>query len=244
MSKFIIKPEPDERINLICFPYAGGYSSAYMQWQNLLSEKVRVCPVALAGRDFGHDVLRDLNYDVLVAKMIKDIIPGLAGCQYAIFGHSLGAWLSWSLAIEGERHGVPPMCLIVSGQQCPYLKYPYADVSNVSNEELYVFLKNTGGMGNMDYIDSEIKNSFVNMIRKDIMLCESHIPCPYDLKINIPVCIFGAKDDKLISCEDIKEWQKCTTSDVILYWFDGGHFYLNKHKKKILDILNSILLKK
>lgn len=243
MSRFIIKPEPDDRINLICFPYAGGYSSAYIQWQNLLSEKIRVCPVALSGRDFGHDVLRELNYDVMVTKMIKDILPELAGCVYAIFGHSLGAWLSWSLAIEGEHNKNPPLCLIVSGQQSPYLIYPYAEVSKVSDKELYIFLKDAGGMVNMEHLDSEIKDSFINMIRKDIMLCESHIPCPYELKINIPVYVFGAKDDQLIAYEDIEAWRKCTTSDVTLHWFDGGHFYLSQNKERFLDILKNILLK-
>ncbi|HGG5247226.1 TPA: thioesterase II family protein [Salmonella enterica subsp. enterica serovar Paratyphi B] len=243
MNKFIIKPEPDERINFICFPYAGGYSSTYMQWQKLLSEKVRVCPVALSGRDIGHDTLRELNYDVMVTRMIKDILPQLEGCVYAIFGHSLGAWLSWSLALEGECNGNPPLCLIVSGQQSPYSIYPYADVSKVDNKELYTFLKDSGGMDNIDYLDPEIKESFINMIRKDIMLCESHVPCSYDVKINIPVYVFGAKDDKLIASEYVDEWRIGTTSDATFYWFDGGHFYLNKNKEKILYIINNILLK-
>src|SRR6185436_12178928 len=58
----------------------------------------------------------------LVEQMIEGLAPLLPGRPYALFGHSMGAWVAYALTQELVRRGLQlPLCLYVSGLRSPTL---------------------------------------------------------------------------------------------------------------------------
>ncbi|NJR66738.1 MAG: putative thioesterase, partial [Leptolyngbyaceae cyanobacterium CRU_2_3] len=43
-------PNPQARLRLFCFPYAGGSSLIYRTWSESLPPAIEVCPIELPGR--------------------------------------------------------------------------------------------------------------------------------------------------------------------------------------------------
>lgn len=84
------RPNPDARLRLLFFHYAGGGASAFAGWAGHLSDEVEVCAVRLPGREAR---LLQRPY-----QQIGDLMPDLAEvtvdyCRkpFVLFGHSMGA---------------------------------------------------------------------------------------------------------------------------------------------------------
>jgi medium-chain acyl-[acyl-carrier-protein] hydrolase len=45
------KTQPNSKLRLFCFPYAGGGSAFYHRWASSLPKDVQICPVPLPGRE-------------------------------------------------------------------------------------------------------------------------------------------------------------------------------------------------
>ena len=45
------QPNPQAKMRLFCFPYAGGSAQLYHKWAARLPSAVEVCPVQLPGRE-------------------------------------------------------------------------------------------------------------------------------------------------------------------------------------------------
>src|SRR5690606_16287675 len=109
---------PDARVRLFCLPHAGVGASAYRTWHTGLGPEVEVCAVQPPGRE---SRFREPPYRRLVdlADAVADAIAPETDRPYALFGHSMGAWVAFEVArrLDGRRAG--PACLIVSGRRSP-----------------------------------------------------------------------------------------------------------------------------
>src|SRR5579872_4769208 len=84
------RPNPRATLRLYCFPYAGGTSMIYRNWQSSLPDCVEVCPVHLPGRGGRHHEPPYTNLSPLVEAVGAALLPHL-GKPFAFFGHSMGA---------------------------------------------------------------------------------------------------------------------------------------------------------
>src|SRR5689334_23170132 len=103
------------RMRLFCFPYAGGSAQIFRSWSTQLPPGVEVCPIHLPGRGLR---LRDAPYsrlEPLLDRISEALIPQLER-PYALFGHSMGAMISYELARRLRDAGVrQPLHLFLSG---------------------------------------------------------------------------------------------------------------------------------
>ena len=111
-------------LRLFCFPYAGGGSSIFRTWQNHLPREVEVCSVYLPGRERRLVEPRMTRMDALVRLISTELRPYL-NHPFALFGHSMGALISFELCRQIRRaRGTQPVHLFVSGYQAPHLQDP------------------------------------------------------------------------------------------------------------------------
>jgi surfactin synthase thioesterase subunit len=108
------------RMQLYCFPYAGGGSSVYRTWPEGLPAEVEVVAVELPGRDTR---FKERPYDRL-APMVEAIVDGIGGeigaRPFALYGHSMGALIGFAVARELRRRGLgEARQLLVSGRRAP-----------------------------------------------------------------------------------------------------------------------------
>ncbi|BAY06230.1 thioesterase [Anabaena cylindrica FACHB-243] len=107
--------------SIFCFPYAGGSTSTYRQWSEILPSDIEVCPVQLPGRENKSMKFPFTHVTQLVENLLPVLIPYLDLC-YAFFGHSMAALISFELARQiQKRHYLEPQHLFVSGRRSPLI---------------------------------------------------------------------------------------------------------------------------
>lgn len=235
MNWFSRSPVDDGQLNLICFPYAGGFCSAYMQWQAALPEGIRVCPVLLPGRESNNGVARETDFATLLQQLINELLPQLRYCNYALYGHSMGAWLAWHLAIAAcERH-MPPHALCVSGQQAPHLPYSFPLLADTDDAGLLAFFEKVSVGRAFD--QNELQSMMLPLIRGDIMLCESHRASANSEALTCPLLAFGAYEDPLIPPDTLAAWEQQGVAGFELSLQHGGHDFIHSEAATFLPRL-------
>ncbi len=73
-------------------------------------------------------------------------------------------------------------------------------------------------------------------LRADILLGKN-----YDYNdaapLDCPIVAFAGKDDSVFNEEQIKEWEKHTTSVFTFNWVVGGHMFCRDNKEELLEII-------
>jgi surfactin synthase thioesterase subunit len=87
---------------LFCLPYAGGGASTYNTWNELLPRHAEVCAIELPGRE---SKSREAPFTAMapLVDQLTDLIQPLLNIPFALFGHSMGALISFELARELRR---------------------------------------------------------------------------------------------------------------------------------------------
>src|SRR5450759_4546174 len=91
------KPNPQARLRLFCFPYAGTGASIFRTWSDGLPAEVEVCPVEFPGRGTRLMETPFTQLSPLVQALAQALVP-LMDKPFAFFGHSLGALVGFELA--------------------------------------------------------------------------------------------------------------------------------------------------
>ena len=89
-------------MSLFCFPYAGGTTSAYRNWDSVFPPQIEACPVELPGRAGRMSEAPATSIMSLVESMTPALLPYLDK-PFAFFGHSMGALISFEFARELRR---------------------------------------------------------------------------------------------------------------------------------------------
>src|SRR6185369_7147125 len=109
------------QLKLVCFPYAGGAASMVSSWPSMLPRSVWVHGIQLPGRRWR---LKE-PFATHVPAVVPDIgmaLSSLLDRPFALFGHSLGAILTFEVSRWLIRHrGLVPEHLFVSGRRAPQL---------------------------------------------------------------------------------------------------------------------------
>ena len=88
----IPQPNPQARLRLFCFPYAGGSASIYRTWDSLLPANIEVVSVQLPGRGARFKESPISRIFPLVQVLAEVLLP-YGDKPFAFFGHSMGAWV-------------------------------------------------------------------------------------------------------------------------------------------------------
>lgn len=230
------------KIKLFCLPYAGGAANSYYTFKNYLDKNIELCPIELAGRGTRFcDKLCD-NFVESVEDIFENVKCKIDDTPYAIFGHSMGAWLAYELynKLDGENLKLP-IYLFLSGRVSP-LEQNNKIISNKSNDELKVLLKDLGGTDPLILNNEEAMNIFMKIIRSDFKLLENYKYHEHSRKIRTKVSIINGDKDKSITKEELESWEKLVDNDVEYKFYNGKHFYFNEKADLLCDYINKTLL--
>src|SRR5688500_13779794 len=108
-------PNPQAKLRLFCFPYAGGGAQIYRTWANGFSSAVEICAIQLRGRGSRIRETPFTRLQPMVEELAHVLIPYL-DLPFAFFGHSMGALIGFELArrLRSEPNIIPSY-LSVSG---------------------------------------------------------------------------------------------------------------------------------
>lgn len=231
------KPDPNARLRLFCFPYAGGGAAIYRGWENYLPPGIEVYAVQPPGRGnrFREPALDRM--DSLVAALAEAMQP-LLDRPLVLFGHSVGAFTSFEMTHRlAETFGVHVSHLFASGARAPHLPRNRKNIHDLSEEDFINELKTLNGTQPEILENPELMRIFSATLRADFAVVETYRAVNKP-PLNCPLTVFGGLEDDLAPREDLEAWKVHTTKSFDLWQLPGDHFFINTSDSLILRILS------
>ncbi|MEW5861345.1 MAG: thioesterase domain-containing protein, partial [Cyanobacteriota bacterium] len=233
------KPNPQARMRLFCFPYAGGGASIFRTWSDELPQWIEVCAIQLPGRE---ERIREQPFTCLtslVETLAQVLLPELDK-PFAFYGHSMGALLSFELARYLCTHrGKSPVHLFVAACLAPQLPNPFRFISQSSDLVLLELLHYFGTPMSI-LNNTEIMQALLPTIKADFQALSQYAGCKKEL-LKCSISAFGGGQDKIVSHDAIAAWQERTNSNFNLQVFPGEHLFLESERPLLLSAISQEL---
>ncbi|ELR68782.1 Thioesterase [Fulvivirga imtechensis AK7] len=231
-----------KKIKLFCFPYAGGSARIYNEWKPYLHQSIELRPIELAGRGsrFGEPLYDSL--EAAVDNLLEIIEEEILYNNYALFGHSMGALLSFELARKIQNLELPrPTHLFFSGKSSPDIKEDTDKTFHMmEDDEFKEEIMELGGTPPDFFTHPELLDLFFPLLRNDFKLAESNIVAhnnePFDCDITV---LLGKEDD--VTSRQADGWKNHSKKNVTLHYYNGGHFFIHDEKEGIIRVVNKTL---
>ncbi|HVG20214.1 MAG TPA: alpha/beta fold hydrolase [Blastocatellia bacterium] len=231
------KPRPGAGLRLFCFPYAGGNTLIFRSWVNALPEGVEACPVQLPGRGPRLAEKRFTRLLPLAHAIAEGILP-YCNKPFAMFGHSMGAMLSFEVARYLRAHsGIEPVQLFVSGRRAPQIPDTDAPTYNLPEPEFIQELKRIQGTPQEVLDNDELMQLFLPVLRADFEVCQTYLYTPGE-PLNCPISAYCGLEDDEENRERMQAWREQTVGHFSLRMFPGGHFFLHSSERMLLHMLS------
>ncbi|GJI60516.1 thioesterase [Bacillus altitudinis MN12] len=221
-------------IQLICFPFAGGYSASYRP----LFEQLKDTAEVTAAEPPGHGTnLMPLETSIdRLAELYKEGLTGKLNRPFILFGHSMGGLVVYRLTQLLEREGIDPAAVVISAIQPPQTKRQI--LTHLSNEAFVQHIAEMGGIPKELLENKPMMDYFTPSLRADYQALESFQHTDKTI-IESPVYLLNGKQDKKCM-EDADGW--LTWANAIERTdFEGGHMYINTHLEQFAEHMRHVI---
>ena len=234
------KPNPQARLRLFCFPYAGTGASIFRTWSDSLPADVEVCPVQFPGRGTRLMETPFTQLSPLVQALAQTLLP-LLDKPFAFFGHSLGALVGFELARQLRRQsGVQPVRLFVSADRAPQIPPRDRPIHALPEREFLGELRRLNGIPGKVLEEADLMQIMLPVLRADLAVYETYVYSS-EPPLNCPISIFGGLQDHRVSRGDLEAWRDQTSVSFSLRMFPGDHFFWNTTQPLLLQALSKEL---
>lgn len=221
-------------IQLICFPFAGGYSASYRP----LFEQLKDTAEVTAAEPPGHGTnLMPLETSIdRLAELYKEGLTGKLNRPFILFGHSMGGLVVYRLTQLLEKEGIDPAAVVISAIQPPQTKRQI--LTHLSNETFVQHIAEMGGIPKELLENKPMMDYFTPSLRADYQALESFQHTDKTI-IESPVYLLNGKQDKKCM-EDADGW--LTWANAIERTdFEGGHMYINTHLEQFAEHMRHVI---
>ncbi|WP_273450515.1 thioesterase II family protein [Streptococcus ferus] len=220
------------QFTLFCLPYAGGGASIFHNWQEQLKTYgIKVCSIALPGRE---GRLTDASIDnalELTRKIYNGIKTELRERPFMIFGHSMGGLLAYELSqFIFRKEKLLPEILFLSGTDLKGRNSAVPPIHSLTDDKLAQYLVKTGGITEEISRNELFKEIYLPIIRNDYKLVETY-DCSMD-KLNTKICVFHGNQDTSVDYTDVLKIEELS-DDFKIITFEGNHFFINTGYRNI-----------
>jgi medium-chain acyl-[acyl-carrier-protein] hydrolase len=230
-----------QSLRLFCFPYAGGNTSGFRIWQQHFPLDIDLCLVHLPGRGkrTGEQMFTRLT---LLVQTLADLITREPQPPYALFGHSMGALISFELARELRRRGfAAPQRLLVSGHAAPNLHSRKSPIFNLPEESFIAEVRKFGGTAKELLDNPEAMKLFCSVLRADFEMIDTY-EYRVEEPLSCPITAYGALQDTDAPVESLHVWQEHTSASCKVRMFPGDHFFIHSLDIGFVDVFQRDVL--
>jgi medium-chain acyl-[acyl-carrier-protein] hydrolase len=224
-------------LRLFCFPYAGGGASVFRGWPQAVSPELEIIPVQLPGRE---NRLREAPFtrlSPLVADAARALLPYIEDVPFALFGHSVGALVSFELArLLRRQYHRTPVHLFIASHRAPHRPDPNPPIHGLPEAEFLRELRRYNGTPEVILQNPELLELLVPNLRADFAVFETY-GYTRDAPLDCPISAFGGRQDAEVSVADIEAWHEQTTSRFTMRLFPGDHFFLHAAQADLLQAI-------
>jgi surfactin synthase thioesterase subunit len=226
---------------LFCFPFAGGGASVFHKWSGELPRTIRALPVQLPGRE-GRWAEKAFSSVPVLVPVLADALSSVLKPPFALFGHSMGAFIAFDLARELQRRGLAsPARLFVSACRAPQIPDPDPPLYTMTEDEFALELKRLNGIPPEVFENREYMELILPMLKADFELCDTYV-YRNGAPLECGISAFRGKDDWKVGSEHVTPWGAQTKAGYIERICPGDHFFLNSSQADLLAAIAADLL--
>lgn len=232
------RPNPDARLRLFCFPYAGGGAAIYRNWSAKLQTDLEVIPIELPDRGSRIREAPFTRLSSLIEAAAPEIIPHL-NKPYAFFGHSMGALVSFEMARYLRRHyphALAPAHLFVSGRSAPQCDIGRHPVHNLAELALLMEIRRLNGTPPEVLADPELMALVLPVLRADFAVWDTYV-YEHEEPLACPISAYGGLLDGDVNRAQVAAWEEQTSASFRVSMFPGNHFFLHANERLLLQTL-------
>jgi medium-chain acyl-[acyl-carrier-protein] hydrolase len=233
-------PNPQAKLRLFCFPYAGGWSQTYRPWAKQLSREIELYSIELPGRGARLIEKPIVQFSQLLQETALGIAPYLDR-PFAFFGHSMGALLSFELTQLLCFRGCPaPEIIFVSGHRAPHVKSEHPPIYNLPELEFIEEIRRMEGTPEAVLANAELRELIFPALRADFEAIYNYQHKP-SKPLDLPITVFGGLEDHGVNLYALEDWRRYTNKKFRLQMFQGNHFFLHEAQPLILQVIQQQL---
>jgi external thioesterase TEII len=238
MSKMLkqLKPATSNK-QLICFPFAGGYSTAFRP----IAQSFTADWGMIAIEPPGHGTNRApflKSIDEMADVYVNELRPYL-NTRFALFGHSMGGWVTYKIAQKLEAQGLYPEVVIISGIRPPDKEGD--KTSHMNDKEFIDYVVSLGGIPEEMLAHQELIDLFLPSLRADFLAVEK-FGIEDRTPLRTPVHFLAATDDPGNGPEEVKRWAEFAPH-AEFHTFEGKHMFILSHAPDVAKLIQQILIK-
>lgn len=244
-SRWICGPAPqrDASVRLFCFPYAGSGAAVFLPWRApFATSAIDLCCVQLPGRETRFTEVLISAMPELVRGICDGIEPHLDR-PFSLFGHSMGAVISYEVARELARRGLPlPEWLFVSGSLPPHRRELESLHTLPDAELIETLVCRYNGIPAEILSNQEALDVALPILRSDFALMERYRHEASDA-MPVKIAAFGGTTDPFVPAPELERWRDLTAESQRFHIrvFDGDHFFLHEQRAAVIDEIARLL---
>jgi pyochelin biosynthetic protein PchC len=224
---------------MLCLPFAGGRADAYRRWGREFDGLAEVWGVDLPGRysRAGEPMVVDVPtaVDDLAAEA-----TALLDRPLILFGHSMGGWLAFEVALRLESAGRAVALVVISGTRGVYDPRLQEMGGTLDDDLLVAKLRQWGGVQPVLLEEPEVLGALLPTLRADLLLGgQYHGPAA---RLDAPVMALAGADDPTAPPPSAARWADCSLNWRGLTVVPGDHFFLFSNEALVLKMLRGAML--
>jgi medium-chain acyl-[acyl-carrier-protein] hydrolase len=237
----VFNPQPRPRMRLVCFPYAGGDANIFRPWAGEMPDGIELIGVQYPGRGTNQGVPPINSCDQMVSQL-RAVLDPFLGIEFAFFGHSNGALISFEVARSLSAETKSRMRhLFFSAKSAPHVLDKRARISGLDDENFVRAISELGGTPAVVLNDAWLVQTLLPRLRADFALGETYVYRP-SAPLDCEVSILRGENDDWVDDESARRWSELTTGRVRHCSVEAGHFFLHTHKRQVLALVRAVLL--
>jgi len=176
------------------------------------------------GKRFGEQPFTRLK---LLVDTIADRIRGAVGHPFALYGHSMGAIITFELARElRRRYRVEPVGLFISGSRAPHAARSEEPFFDLPDAEFIAKILELNGTPREVLDSPDTRELFLPLLRADFEIMDTYIYKP-ESPLSCPITVYGGLQDQEVPVTDLRQWQEYTSGLFKMRLFPGDHFFIH-----------------
>jgi surfactin synthase thioesterase subunit len=228
-------------LRVFCLPYAGGSTEVYRGWQRWFPPEIDICLIHLPGRGRRMAERAFTRAMPLVNAIAERMGPELT-VPYALYGHSMGALISFELSWELiRRYGDGPQHLFVSGRSAPQWPRLEPPTFHLPHDDFIAELRRLNGTP-PDVLDNpDLIKLFLGVLRADFEAVETY---EYRSRgpLDCPITVYCGLQDEDVSQESCRAWRDQTTSCCEIRMLNGDHFLVRDPQPEFVNAFRNDIL--
>ncbi|MBM9506458.1 thioesterase II family protein [Actinacidiphila acididurans] len=225
-------PADPGRIRLHLFAHAGAGAAVYRRWPDQVGPAAQAVALPLPGREGRRREQRLTDRAALVADLLPAVLETARAGPYALYGHSLGALVAYTLTRAVAACRAPaPLFLAVGACLPPHAPAPLSGAADLPDEHLLPLLEQLGPLprGSAAGPGGLWRRSVLPVLRDDLRLADALRAAAADPAcggpVDVPVLVFAGSHDPMAPPRELEGWRRWSTAPVTVRTVTGGHFF-------------------